>query len=69
MAELKEKKNIKIYTRLEEIYSIKSIEESIESQYEDLRSKYNFLYKTDPTTIIRVPFTATLFGDTVTQLF
>ncbi len=69
MAELKEKKNIKIYTRLEEIYSIKSIEESIESQYEDLRSKYNFLYKTEPTTIIRVPFTATLFGDTVTQLF
>ena len=69
MAELKEKKNIKIYTRLDEIYSIKSIEESIESQYEDLRSKYNFLYKTDPTTIIRVPFTATLFGDTVTQLF
>ena len=69
MAELKEKKNIKIYTRLEEIYSIKSIQESIESQYEDLRSKYNFLYKTDPTTIIRVPFTATLFGDTVTQLF
>ncbi len=69
MAELKEKKNIKIYTRLDEIYSIKSIEESIESQYEDLRSKYNFLYKTEPTTIIRVPFTATLFGDTVTQLF
>ena len=69
MAELKEKKNIKVYTRLEEIYSIKSIQESIESQYEDLRSKYNFLYKTDPTTIIRVPFTATLFGDTVTQLF
>ena len=42
---------------------------STESQYEDLRSKYNFLYKTDPTTIIRVPYTATLFGDTVTQLF
>ena len=41
----------------------------IESQYEDLRSKYNLLYKTDPTTILRVPFTATLFGDTVTQLF
>ena len=69
MAEIKEKKNIKIYTRLDEIYSIKSIEESIESQYEDLRSKYNFLYKTDPAAILRVPFTATLFGDTVTQLF
>lgn len=69
MTDLKEKKSIKIYTRLDEIYSIKSIEESIESQYEDLRSKYNLLYKTDPTTILRVPFTATLFGDAVTQLF
>ena len=61
--------NLKIYTKLEEIYSKSSIDNYIEAQYEDLRSKYNFLYKEDPTTIIRVPYTATLFGDTITQLF
>ena len=60
---------LKIYTKLDEIYSKKLIESSIESQYEDLRSKYNYLFKNDPTTIIRVPYTATLFGDTITQLF
>ena len=70
MSDLKSKKNeIKIYTKLDEIYSKESIENSIESQYEDLRSKYNFIYQNDPTTIIRIPFTATLFGDSITQLF
>jgi galactokinase len=70
MADSNSKKNeLKIYTKLNEIYSEESIESSKESEYEDLRSKYNFLYKNDPTTIIRVPYTATLFGDTITQLF
>ena len=70
MADLNSKKNsLKIYTKLDEIYSKELINSSIESQYEDLRSKYNFLFKNDPTTIIRVPYTATLFGDTITQLF
>ncbi len=64
MADLNVKKNtLKICTKLEEIYSKSSIENFIESQYEDLRSKFNFLYKEDPTTIIRVPYTAILFGD------
>ena len=70
MADLNVKKNtLKICTKLEEIYSKSSIENFIESQYEDLRSKFNFLYKEDPTTIIRVPYTAILFGDSITQLF
>ena len=70
MSDLNSKKNsLKIYTKLDEIYSKELINSSIESQYEDLRSKYNFLFKNDPTTIIRVPYTVTLFGDTITQLF
>ena len=69
MADLNSKKNeLIVFTKLDEIYS-KETAASVESHYEDLRSKYNYLYKTDPTTIIRVPYTATLFGDTVTQLF
>ena len=69
MADSNSKKNeLIVFTKLDEIYS-KETTTSIESHYEDLRSKYNYLYKTDPTTIIRVPYTATLFGDTVTQLF
>ena len=63
------KSNLKIYTKLSEIYSEDSIKSTIESQYEDFRSKFNFLYKQDPTTIIRVPYTATLFGDPVTKFF
>ena len=69
MNELSSKSNIKIYTKLSEIYSKDSIKSSIESQYEDFRSKFHFLYKTDPTTIIRVPYTATLFGDPITKFF
>ena len=69
MADLNSKKNeLIVFTKLDEIYS-KETAASVESHYEDLRSKYNYLYKTDPTTIIRVPYTATLFGDTITQLF
>ena len=69
MADSNSKKNeIKINTKLDEIYSKENIA-TIEPLYEDLRSKYNFLFKTDPTTIIRVPYTATLFGDTITHLF
>ena len=63
------KTNLKIYTKLEEIYSKESIISSIESEYEDFRSKFNYLYKSDPTTIIKVPYTSTLFGDPITQLF
>ena len=92
MSDSNTKKNeIKIYTKLEDIYTklvkvhfkpeeipeeykkLGKVDEfikySTESQYEDLRSKFNYLYKRDPTTIIRVPYTATLFGDSVTQLF
>ena len=64
-----DKNSLKIYTKLEEIYSKESINNSIESQYEDYRSKFHYLYKTDPTTIIKIPFTATLFGDPITKLF
>ena len=63
------KTNLKIYTKLSEIYSQESISTSIESQYEDFHSKFNYLYKTPPTSIIKIPYTATLFGDPVTQLF
>lgn len=70
MVELNTKNNIlKICTKLEEIYSKSSICNYIEAQYEDLRSKYYFLYKEDPTSIIKVPYTAILFGDPITQLF
>ena len=64
-----EKNRLKIYTKLSEIYSQESISTSIESQYEDFHSKFNYLYKTPPTSIIKIPYTATLFGDPVTQLF
>ena len=63
------KTSLKIYTKLEEIYSKESVLNSIESEYEDFRSKFNYLYKSDPTTIIKVPYTSTLFGDPVTQIF
>ena len=63
------KDGLKIYTKLEEIYSKESINNTIESEYEDFRSKFNYLYKTDPTTIIKVPYTAILFGDPITHLF
>ena len=63
------KTSLKIYTKLEEIYSKESVLNSIESEYEDFRSKFNYLYKSDPTTIIKVPYTCTLFGDPVTKLF
>ena len=69
MANKDQKNNLKIYTKLDELYSKESISASIESQYEDYRSKFNYLYKTDPTTIIKIPYTATLFGDPITQLF
>ena len=67
--QITDKNNLKIYTKLDELYSKESIRASIESQYEDYRSKFNYLYKTDPTTIIKIPYTATLFGDPITQLF
>ena len=67
--QITDKNNLKIYTKLDELYSKESISALIESQYEDYRSKFNYLYKTDPTTIIKIPYTATLFGDPITQLF
>ena len=67
--QITDKNNLKIYTKLDELYSKESISASIESQYEDYRSKFNYLYKTDPTTIMKIPYTATLFGDPITQLF
>ena len=71
MSDSNSKKNeLKIFTKLEEIYSSSKVKMNIiESEYEDLRSKYNLIYKNDPTTVIKVPYTATLFGDTITQLF
>ena len=67
--QISSKDGLKIYTKLEEIYSKESINSIIESEYEDFRSKFNYLYKTDPTTIIKVPYTAILFGDPITHLF
>ena len=67
--QISSKDGLKIYTKLEEIYSKESINSTIESEYEDFRSKFNYLYKTDPTTIIKVPYTAILFGDPITHLF
>ena len=67
--QISSKDGLKIYTKLEEIYSKESINNTIESEYEDFRSKFNYLYKTDPTTIIKVPYTAILFGDPITHLF
>ena len=64
-----DKNSLKIYTKLDELYSKESINTSIESQYEDFHSKFNYLYKTAPTTIIKIPYTITLFGDPVTKLF
>ena len=67
--QINDKNNLKIYTKLEELYSKESINTSIESQYEDFHSKFNYLYKTAPTTIIKIPYTVTLFGDPITKLF
>ncbi len=61
--------NLKIVTKLDEIYPKTEIEEIYEPLYEDLRSNYYKLFNTDPTSIIRVPYTITLFGDNVTKLF
>lgn len=67
--QISSKDGLKIYTKLEEIYSKESINNTLESEYEDFRSKFNYLYKTDPTTIIKVPYTTILFGDPITHLF
>jgi len=67
--QINDKNSLKIYTKLEELYSKESINTSIESQYEDFHSKFNYLYKTAPTTIIKIPYTVTLFGDPITKLF
>ena len=67
--QINDKNSLKIYTKLDEIYSKESINTSIESQYEDFHSKFNYLYKTAPTTIIKIPYTITLFGDPITKLF
>ena len=67
--QISDKNSLKIYTKLEELYSKESINTSIEAQYEDFHSKFNYLYKTAPTTIIKIPYTVTLFGDPITKLF
>ena len=67
--QISDKNSLKIYTKLDELYSKESINTSIESQYEDFHSKFNYLYKTAPTTIIKIPYTITLFGDPITKLF
>ena len=67
--QINDKNSLKIYTKLDELYSKESINTSIESQYEDFHSKFNYLYKTAPTTIIKIPYTITLFGDPITKLF
>ena len=67
--QINDKNSLKIYTKLYELYSKESINTSIESQYEDFHSKFNYLYKTAPTTIIKIPYTITLFGDPITKLF
>ena len=67
--QISDKNSLKIHTKLDELYSKESINTSIESQYEDFHSKFNYLYKTAPTTIIKIPYTITLFGDPITKLF
>ena len=67
--QISDKNSLKIYTKLDELYSKESINTSIESQYEDFHSKFNYLYKTAPTTIIKIPYTITLFGDPITKFF
>ena len=67
--QINDKNSLKIYTKLDQLYSKESINTSIESQYEDFHSKFNYLYKTAPTTIIKIPYTVTLFGDPITKLF
>lgn len=67
--QISDKNSLKIYTKLDELYSKESINTSIESQYEDFHSKFNYLYKTAPTTIIKIPYIITLFGDPITKLF
>ena len=52
--QISDKNSLKIYTKLDELYSKESINTSIESQYEDFHSKFNYLYKTAPTTIIKI---------------
>ena len=61
--------NLKIVTKLDEIYPKTEIEEIYEPLYEDLRSNYFKIFHSDPTSIIRVPYTVTLFGDNITKLF
>ena len=59
-----------IYTLLKEIYPSAEIEEKYEPIYQDLRNKYrNSFASQEPTLIVRVPYTITLFGDNITKMF
>ena len=59
-----------IYTLLKEIYPSAEIEEKYEPIYQDLRNKFrNSFASQEPTLIVRVPYTITLFGDNITKMF
>ena len=59
-----------VYTHLKEIYPPSEIEQKYMPLFEDLRSKYLSLYASqDPALIVSIPYTVTLFGDTISKLF
>ena len=66
----KEKPFISTFTHLKEIYNDFQIDrEEIEPNYENLRKKFRFDYKSEAGYFCRVPYAITLFGDEVTKLF
>ena len=61
---------LEMHTKLSEIFSLskEEIDATIQPLFEDLRSKYSYLYKTDPKLIVKVPYSVILFGDNITKL-
>lgn len=64
------KQQFQINTHLKEIYPTEQIDEKYEPLYEELRSRYKSIYNSqEPAIFIQVPYSITLFGDHITQLF
>ena len=70
MSEKENESKFTIYTKLNEIYPSEKIEDTYLPIFEDLRNQFYKIYNnTDPSFIIRIPYTITLFGDYITKIF
>ena len=70
MSEKENESKFTIYTKLNEIYPSEKIEDTYLPIFEDLRNQFYKIYNnSDPSFIIRIPYTITLFGDYITKIF